>query len=313
MAFGGVACEGRGMRVLIVGCGYVGLPLGAALVRQGHDVVGMRRTPGGEGPLIDAGMQPCIGDLTSEGFEIPAGRFDAVVFTASAGVTATTAATRALQVEGLARVVARLAKEPPRKFVYAGSKSVYGQEDGAAVKETSLTQPAGERAKVWLEAERWLLGPGKSVGPVVLRLGDIYGPGRELFVEDFAKNRFRIPGSGQRHLNLIHRDDVVGAILAALKNGRAGEVYNAVDDEPVRETQFFSWLAETLGKWMPPNGPEEGDPERRRELANCKVSNRRLTMELGYRLKFPNFRQGYTAEIKRMTDDGTLEIVPEAR
>ncbi len=301
------------MRVLIIGCGYVGLPVGAELVRQGHEVVGIRRSAEGEEAVRSAGMEPVIGDITAGDFAVPAGRFDAVVFAASAGGLAPALATRALQVEGLTRLAGQLAKEPPKRFVFAGSKAVYGQQDGALVKETSITNPEGERAKVWVEAERWLLGAGKAVSPVILRMGDIYGPGRERFVEEFAKNRLKIPGQGQRHLNMIHRDDAVGVILAALKNGRVGEVYNAVDDEPIRETQFFSWLAETIGKWMPPNGPEESDPSLRGELANCKVSNRRLTMELGYRLKYPNFRQGYTAEIKRMTDDGTLEVVPEDR
>ncbi|MGE3311713.1 MAG: SDR family oxidoreductase [Limisphaerales bacterium] len=302
------------MRFLIVGCGYVGLPVGVELVRQGHEVVGIRRSPEGAEAIRLAGMEPVIGDITAGDFAVPEGRFDGVVFAASAGDAASASTIRALLMGGLARLAGDLAKDPPKRFVFAGSKSVYGQRDGSLVKETSVTDPEGERAKVWVEAERWLLGAaGRAVSPVILRLGDIYGPGRERFVEEFAKNRLKIPGQGQRHLNMIHRDDAVGVILAALKNGRVGEVYNAVDDEPIRETQFFSWLAETLGKWMPPNGPEETDPDRRPELANCKVSNRRLTMELGYRLKYPNFRQGYTAEIKRMTDDGTLEIVPEQR
>ncbi len=301
------------MRVLIVGCGYVGMRVGEELVRQGNEVVGIRRTAGGEEAIRSAGMEPVIGDITAADFVLPPGRFDGVVFTASAGAGAMEAATRAVQVDGLARVAGALAMDPPKRFIYAGSKAVYGQQDGSAVKETSVTQPEGAKARVWLEAERWLLSAGKKVGPVVLRFGDIYGPGRELFVESYSKNRLKIAGQGQRHLNLIHRDDAIGVILAALRSGRPGEVYNAVDDEPIRETQFFSWLAETLGKWLPPYGPEESDPVRRQELANCKVSNRRLTMELGYRLKYPNFRQGYTAEIKRLTDEGLLDVVPEDR
>ena len=55
---------------------------------------------------------------------------------------------------------------------------------------------------------------------------------------------------------MIHRDDVVHCIIAALKSGRAGEVYNAVDDEPVPQIHFFRWLSETLGKNMPPFGDE---------------------------------------------------------
>jgi nucleoside-diphosphate-sugar epimerase len=49
-------------------------------------------------------------------------------------------------------------------------------------------------------------------------------------------------------MNMIHRDDVVGVVVAALKSGRPGEIYNAVDDEPVTQLNYFQWLAGTLGK-----------------------------------------------------------------
>ena len=53
-----------GMRVLIVGCGYVGVPLGAELVRLGHEVFGLRRSPAAESELQAAGIQPLTGDVT---------------------------------------------------------------------------------------------------------------------------------------------------------------------------------------------------------------------------------------------------------
>ncbi len=52
------------MRVLIVGCGYVGIPLGAALVRAGHEVYGLRRGGMHADELRDAGIHPLIADLT---------------------------------------------------------------------------------------------------------------------------------------------------------------------------------------------------------------------------------------------------------
>jgi Trk K+ transport system NAD-binding subunit len=52
------------MKCLIVGCGYVGLPLGAELVRQGHEVFGLRRSAAAENELIAAGIQPLTGDVT---------------------------------------------------------------------------------------------------------------------------------------------------------------------------------------------------------------------------------------------------------
>jgi Trk K+ transport system NAD-binding subunit len=52
------------MRVLIVGCGYVGLPLGVELVRLGHEVFGLRRNLSAENELKAAGIQPLFGDVT---------------------------------------------------------------------------------------------------------------------------------------------------------------------------------------------------------------------------------------------------------
>jgi nucleoside-diphosphate-sugar epimerase len=106
---------------------------------------------------------------------------------------------------------------------------------------------------------------------------------------------------------MIHRDDVVGAIVAALKNGRPGEIYNVADDEPVPQIHFFRWLSETLGKNMPPFAEDGAGAGRKRVLTHKKVSNRRLRMELGCPLRYPTFRQGYTAEIKRLQDAGELE------
>ena len=114
-------------------------------------------------------------------------------------------------------------------------------------------------------------------------------------------------------MNMIHLDDLVQVILAALKNGRPGEIYNAVDDEPVMQVHLFRWLAETLGKWMPPFSGEENEEERKRGLTNKKVLNRKLKMELGYQFKYPTFRQGYTAEIQRLQDAGLLSFEPEPR
>ncbi|MFO1498265.1 MAG: hypothetical protein U1G07_07735 [Verrucomicrobiota bacterium] len=112
---------------------------------------------------------------------------------------------------------------------------------------------------------------------------------------------------------MIHLDDVIGVIGASLASGRAGEVYNAVDDEPVMQVHFYRWLSETLGKWMPPIAEVPPDDDRKRGLTNKRVINRKLKMELGYRFRYPTFRQGYTAEIQRLERAGLLNIEPEPR
>ena len=112
---------------------------------------------------------------------------------------------------------------------------------------------------------------------------------------------------------MIHRDDLIGCIIAALKNGRPGEIYNAVDDEPVSQVNFFQWLAGTVGKYPPPSAPENPDENRKRGVTNKRVSNRKLKMELGCQFKYPNFRKGYSAEILRLERAGELHVEPDVR
>ena len=144
-------------------------------------------------------------------------------------------------------------------------------------------------------------------------MAGIYGPGRGHLFLQYLKNEAKIAGKGERIINMIHRDDLIGVIIAALKNGRAGEIYNAVDDEPVAQIHFFRWLSETLGKWMPPFATEEENAARKRGLTHKKVQNRRIKMELGCQFKYPNFRKGYTAEIQRLDAAGQLNIELEPR
>jgi nucleoside-diphosphate-sugar epimerase len=340
------------MYVLIIGCGYVGMPLGAELVKQGHKVFGLRRSAGAEAEFKAAGITPLTADITKpeQLAQLPRG-YDWVVNCVSASGGGAQEY-REVYLQGMRNLIEWLGAAPPKKFVYTSSTSVYGQDDGSLVKETSPTEPEVEMAQILVETERVLLAaarentprhsdslcasesPGKD-GPlspsqgerentrqlsgnprligtkfpaVILRLAGIYGPERGYWFKRYLKNEARIEGNGARILNMIHRDDAVGAIIAVLKSGRPGEVYNAVDDEPVSQLGFFQWLSGPLGKELPPFAPEDADAVRKRGVTNKKVSNRRLRMELGYQFRYPTFRQGYTAEILRLDRAGELDV-----
>ncbi|HKW29942.1 MAG TPA: SDR family oxidoreductase [Verrucomicrobiae bacterium] len=301
------------MKCLIAGCGYVGLPLGRELIRLGHEVYGLRRSASAEAELTAAGIKPLVADITRrETLAKLPDEFDWVVnCVASRGGSAEDY--RRIYLQGARNLIEWLSASLPGKFVYTSSTSVYGQTDGSPVKETSLTVPVTETAKILLETEKVLLTAAKErkFPAVVLRVAGIYGPERGHGFKQFLKNEARLEGDGSRFLNMIHRDDVIGCISAALKNGRAGEIYNAVDDEPVSQVNFFQWLAEELGKDLPPSVPANFEENRKRGVTNKRVSNRKLKMELGYQFKYPNFRKGYTAEILRLERAGELNVSPD--
>ncbi len=293
------------MRILIVGCGYVGVPLGVELVRLGHEVFGMRRNPTAEPELKTVGIQPLIGDVTKpETLANLPREFDWVVNCVAAGGDAENY--REVYLQGTRNLIEWLAPHPPKKFVYTSSTSVYAQNDGSQVKESSPTEPTAETSKILIETEKVLLDAvaQKKFSAVILRVAGIYGPDRGHWFKQFLKNEATMEGDGSRFLNMIHRDDLVGCIIAALKSGRAGEIYNAVDDEPVSQLHFFQWLAQAVDKPLPPSAPENPSENRRRGGTNKRVSNRKLKMELGHQFKYPNFRIGYSAELLRLDRAG---------
>jgi nucleoside-diphosphate-sugar epimerase len=308
-------CLNRAMRVLIVGCGYVGVPLGAELSRMGHEVYGLRRTAAASAELMAAGIRPLAGDATrlADLRALPA-PFDWVVNTLSASGRGVPEYRQAY-LDGTGCLIEWLVSTPLKKFVYTSSTGVYAQEDGSMVKETSPTEPASETGWVLVQAEQLLLEAvrARQFPAVILRVAGIYGPGRGHWFKQFIINEARIDGKGERIMNMIHRDDVAGCIMAALSHGRIGEIYNAVDDEPVTQLHYFQWLAATLGKWMPPAASPEVSADARTRGGNKRVSNRRIKMELGYQFRHPTFREGYTSEIARLQAVGELEIKPDPR
>jgi nucleoside-diphosphate-sugar epimerase len=172
------------------------------------------------------------------------------------------------------------------------------------VDETSPTEPAAETARVLLEAEKVLQNAceEKKLPAMILRVAGIYGPERGHWFKQFLKGEARMEGKGDRILNMIHRDDVIGCIIAALERGKSGEIYNAVDDEPVTQRDFFSWLASTLRRPMPDALLENPETTRKRGTTNKKVLNQKLKRELSYQFTHPTFREGYTAEVRRLND-----------
>ena len=295
------------MRVLIIGCGYVGLPLGVELLRRGHAVAGLRRSAEGAARLHSAGLQPLTADITCPGdlakLPLP---YDWIVNTISSTKGGADEYQK-VYLEGTRHVLQWLASAPPKKFIHIGSTSVYAQTDASQVKETSPAEPATATGRILLAAEKLLLDAARAqhFPAVLLRVAGIYGPGRGHYFQQFLKGAAEISGRGKHVLNMIHRDDVVGAIITALQSGRTGEIYNLVDDEPVPQIHFFRWLSETLGRNMPPFVPESA-ASAKRGATNKKILNRKLKMELGYSFRYPTFRQGYTAEIQRLQDAGDL-------
>jgi len=293
------------MRVLILGCGYIGLPLATELVRQGYEVYGVRRSQSAIPTLEAAGIKPILADITRAEelakIQLP---FDWIVNTTGA-TQASVEQYNSIYLNAAHNIIDWLSANPPKKYVYISSTAVYGQSDGALVSENSPTEPVSPTSRILVETEKVLLKAAqeRKFPVIILRSAGIYGPGRGYYLLKYLDGEARIPGQGDRLANMIHKDDLVGIILTALKSAHPGQIYNAVDDEPTPIVRLFRWLSESLARDMPPFVRQSIEEQGR---GSKRVSNRKLKMELGYQFKYPTFRQGCTAEIQRLEEEGKL-------
>jgi len=285
------------MRVLIVGCGYVGLPLGGALVGLGHEVHGLRRSTNTHAAMEKAGIIPHAIDITRrEQLDNLPGPFDWIINTVSSGHGGTEAY-HGIFVVGTQNLIDWFADSPPPKYLFTSSTGVYGQTDGSWVDEDSLTEPSGETGQTLLEAESLAL----SIGGIVLRVSGIYGPDRGHLYRQFLKGEAVITGNPNRWMNMVHRDDVIGYILAAMETADPGTVLNATDNEPVTQQDFSQWLADQLDRPLPPQKPDV--ISHKRAQTNKRVANSYAREILSWTPKYPTWREGYA---KLMESEGVL-------
>ncbi|MFD2140027.1 NAD-dependent dehydratase [Ancylobacter oerskovii] len=183
-------------------------------------------------------------------------------------------------------------------IVYLSTIGVYGDSAGAWIDEGARLDGGKPRAGRRIEAEAGWAALGARTGrPVaVLRLGGIYGPGRNALV-DVADGSARCIERPGQVFNRIHVDDIARAVDAAFRRGFSGAV-NVVDDEPSPACAPVRHAARLLGRPEPVAVPFAEAAASMSAMAlsfwadNRRVRNDRLRRELGVDLAFPSYREG---------------------
>ncbi|MBL9126010.1 MAG: SDR family oxidoreductase [Verrucomicrobiales bacterium] len=293
-------------RILIVGCGYLGSTLGTAWVAAGHHVAGIRRPGGDVSGMRRAGIEPWLADLAirSDLDRLP-DEWDWVVDCAAPSEGGEEAYRRVYR-EGARNLVDRFRSRPPKAFLFTGSTGVYPQNDGSEVDETASTHGAAPTGRILRETEEvFLRAVGDGFPAVLLRISGIYGPGRNR-VDAVLRGDAKMYGDGSRWMNMIHRDDLAGAVVAALERGRPGSLYNVSDGAPCTEREFYGWLGARLGKEVPSAAPDGDTGRRGRALANRRIRIEKIRQDLGWVPRYPDYRAGYE-QVLESTRIGSCE------
>ncbi len=291
------------MRILIIGCGDVGLRV-ARLLRGRARLYALSHSPERYATLRDSGITPIPGNLDNRGSLARIANLADVClhFAPPPGDGECDIRTRHL-LAALARETSLAACRVPvahaKVLVYISTSGVYGDCGGEIVTETRPAHPENKRAKRRADAEKqlrtWGRKPGHRVG--ILRAPGIYAQNR--MPADRVRNRLPAIHSGDDvHTNHIHAEDLARLALAVLFRGGANRLYNAVDDSGLKMGDWFDVVADHLGLPRPPRLSREEvlaavTPAMRTFLTESRrLDNRRIKSELDFRLKYPTVREG---------------------
>jgi nucleoside-diphosphate-sugar epimerase len=290
----------RRQRVLIIGCGDVGLRVARQLAPRVR-LLALTSSPERRPELRARHITPLAGNLDQPAtLRRLAGLATRVVHLAPPPGEnlpdwrrdpRTLALLRALRLRGL-----------PQAVVYGSTSGVYGDCQGEWASETRPVNPHTPRAWRRVDAEAQLRFFGRSSGVRVhtLRIPGIYAPDREGGTPHgrLLKGTPVLAPADDVFTNHIHADDLARACVAALWRGKPQRITNASDDTELKMGDYFDLAADL---YRLPRPPRVARSTAQDELPlmllsfmseSRRLDNTRLKQELRLRLRYPTVAQG---------------------
>ncbi|GAA1958230.1 NAD(P)-dependent oxidoreductase [Catenulispora subtropica] len=309
------------MRVFVAGgTGVLGRRLVPQLVARGHQVtatttnaakLGLLEQLGADGVVMD-GL-----DAASVGEAVAHARPDVIVHQMT-GISMEHAGkpdfkhfdkwavpTIRLRTEGTDHLLAAAEATGVPHFVAQGYANWNGIRTGGWVKteEDPLDLVEGTAAYTSMLALKHVEDVVLAFGGAVMRYGGLYGPGAvDDQVELIRRRQFPLVGRATGYASWVHLDDAASATVLAVEQKARG-VFNIVDDEPAPASEWLPYLAECAGAKKPYRVPKWLARWLAGQVAVVMMteargfSNEKAKRELGWRLSYPSWRQGFAEEL----------------
>ena len=293
------------------GSGAIGVPIVRALVAGGHQVTALTRSAANEPMLRALGATPAVADaLDADALRrvVVQARPTHVIHQLTAlpkggpRSARDLVPTNRLRTEGTKNLVDAAVAAGAKRFI-AGSFALIG----SATSDVPAEAQAAADAVRSMESQVLDASARGRFEGIILRYGLFYGPDNGMTQQMIALARRRMLPTMRGDRGLlppIHIDDAANATIAALDHGAAGSIYDIVDDHPVSLSDIVRTIAESAGAprpfavpaWL----PRLLAPYMARMFAiRLPLSNQKARVELGWRPRYPNIREGLSGVVSR--------------
>lgn len=267
------------MTISILGCGWLGLPLGQYLRDAGYSIKGSTTSPSKMDELQKKQITPYLLKLTPELNCDNCDDFwnaDLLILNIPPGRGRDNL--EEYHLRQIKSVIKKVKASPVERLIFISSTSVYPEKPGIVdevdTKPGKASRPSGNAL---LKAEKLLMARDEF-DTTVLRFGGLYGYDRHP--AKYLAGRKKV-SNGNAPVNLIHRDDCIRIIQQVIEEDVRNEIFNGVSDGHPPKRMYYPAIAKKLEVEPPSFKEDEGE--------NYKVvSNRKLKELLNYTFKHPN-------------------------
>lgn len=266
---------------LIIGQGAIGLPVALMLNKQGHQVTTVARSAKTYPQSTINFWQKDALTLTADELH-PFSHIAIIITPNSQGER-----TKAYQDSYLSvcQHLASLAKNIQAiQVLFVSSTSVYGENQGQIIDETTLAAPVVSTAKVLYQAEQ-VLQQAFQEKCVIVRPSGIYGKERTYMIR-LAKTAYLDGVSDNHFTNRIMDSDLVELLCQILQTPSPKPMYLATDFEPVSSADVLKFICQLLN--YPPPKLIPSLPTGKKILSNLSKGS----------LQFESYQSGYADILK---------------
>lgn len=270
------------MRIGVLGCGWLGLPLAKSLMDEGYEINGSTTRQEKIQSLEKEGIKPYQIIIKEDQIEGDIkGFLDCEILIIDFPPKRNENVTD-LYPSQVNHLKDELINSKVKKVLFISSTSVYPSPDGLINEETALN-PIRKSGKALIEAENIITSAQEYFKSTIIRFAGLIGPQRNP--GRFLAGKENLSGP-DAPVNLIHLEDCIAIIKAILKEGKWGEVFNGASPDHPSKKEYYTLAATKMNLPVPHFDPEKQtsykivDGSKAERLLNFRYVHRDLIKSL---------------------------------
>ena len=274
------------MRFGVIGCGYVGMDAALRLKSANHHVIGTTRSKAKLLELREVLHGAHLLDITDPNLDLSfSDSLDGLLISVAPCMEGDEYSNVfARGIRNLSHALHQRHRQRPLHITYISSAGLYGDQKGKDVTEDSAVDTQSPLNALLGAAEDLILNvSNNNLKICVLRLGGIYGPGRDMVAMIQRAAGQQVPKNGNAVPAWSGILDITQGVAFAFRHNLRG-IYNLVDDMQLSRRELSTLICERDG--LPPVLWGHSEPNGSRML-NARVSNRKIK-DAGFRFSSPS-------------------------